>query len=601
LNIEEETNLPAAITEEPLEQGKTATIEVTPSTVESTIAATEVTTEHEAPGVESATTTTEEEAPLPFDEEEDDEYPGETIAITHDRATLLRGGLATWQAKMAQRREQQQQAAEVDRKKILQDALTTWRYKLRSQMVETKVRARIAREALNKMVLAERCAHFQKQQKQKALMAIMQKLAEKKQKALEAASFQQEQKQKHLKDAMRAWAEKAKKAKEQKQQQEAVAQGIVQQKAKANALKLWYGQMVHQHEMENTALSYTQPRLLQSTLTKWREQTQQTVHQREMENTALTFYQPRLVQDTLSKWRERRQKHQKHLQQLEIWSKDADFYFRASRTLKKWREATEASKREKRKIAYTQVRRMIKINLARAVLQGWREKAQHLIALKKQAQAIDANKLVVIGINLFDKWRNRATEVADMEEIARKHVLKKHMAAWKQRRVKDAEVANMEAIAREHVLRKHLTLWQQRKAKDAEVAAMEEVARKHTLKKFFALWKQRLEDQRSLEEQAALTYQESRQTQVLKKWNIFERCLRIGVREQRKIDHQNLKQWILMISTTDWAPQQDLRRGMPQHRPKEGPYTLQHPEYYQRLWRNSSGRSINNNASGCVT
>ncbi|EHK98996.1 hypothetical protein M7I_5148 [Glarea lozoyensis 74030] len=517
----EETDLPSANTEEPLGKDKDATIEATPSPEESSVGTTDAATEQELPPVESTNATTDEDGPLQNeDQDSDDEYPGETIAITHDRATLLRGGLATWQAKMAQRRAQQQQAADVDRKKILQDALTSWRYKLRSQMVEAKVNERVAREALHKMVLAERCAHFQKQQKQKALMAIMQKLAEKKQKALDAAAYEQEQKKMKMKESLRAWAEKAKKAKELKQQQEAVAEGILQQKAKASALKLWYGQMVHQHEMENTALSYIQPKVLQVTLTKWREHTQENILHREMENKALTFYQPRLVQDTLSRWRERTQKHQQHLQQLETWSNDASFYFRATRTLKKWREATEASKREKRKVAYTKVRRMIKINLARTVLQGWREKAQHIMALKKQAEEFNANKLIATGINIFEKWRSKAEETAEIQEIARKHVLKKHMDSWKERRIKDAQIAKMEAIAREHVLKKHLVLWQHRRAKDAEVAAMEEVARKHTLRKFFDIWKHRLEDHQALEEQAVMTYQENRQTQALRKWNM---------------------------------------------------------------------------------
>ena len=514
---------------------------------------------------ESTTATTEEE-PL-FD---DDDHL-DTVAISHDKLTLLRGGLATWQAKMAQRRAQQQQAAEVDRKKLLQDGLTAWRYKLRSHIVETKLNARIAREALQKMVLAERCASFQKQQKQKALQKIMLALAEKKQMKLEAAaivlaeqkaaakelaekerqkqeaaafalaektrrkqeavvfqqtqqheaaSFQQDHKQKRLQGAMKAWAEKARKVKEHRQQQEAVAQALIDGKDKATGLRLWCGQMIHQQEMENTALIYYQPRLVYDTFIKWRERTHQKGVYHEMEKTALEFSQPRVLKEKLTKWRERTQEHQEHIQQLETWSEDADFYFRASRTFKIWRAATEASKREKRKIAYTQVRRTIKINLARSVIQIWREKAQQILALKKQAQAIDAEKLVATGITFFQKWRTKAADVENMEEVARKHALKKHLAAWKYRKAKDAEVAEMEEVARKHVLKKHLVLWQERRAKDAQVAEMEEVARKHTMKKFFGLWKQRLEDHQALELEAALTYQENRQSQILKKWNL---------------------------------------------------------------------------------
>jgi hypothetical protein len=521
LGIEEDTNVPSTIIEEQPEEAKDATIETLPSPAESSVATTEVATEPESPPVESTNATTDEDTPLPLEGEgSDDEYPGETIAITYDKATLLRAGLGYLRTRMAERRKQQQQAAEVDRKLLLQEALKTWRYKLRFNMVEAKVNERVGRNALNQMVLAERCAQFQKQQKQKALTIIMQKLSERKQKALKAAKFEQEQIKQKMKESLRDWAEKAKKAKELKAQQEAVAQGILQQKTKNSALKLWYRRMVHQHEMENTALSYVQPKIMQATLTKWRDQTQEIVHQREMENKAVTFYQPRLVQATLNRWRERTQQRQQHLQQLGTWAKDADFYFKATRTLKKWREATEASRREKRKVAYTQVKRMIKINLARHVLLGWRDKARHLIELKKQAEAFDVNKLVANGISLFENWRNNTTQVAYMEGVARNHVLKKHVNIWRECRAKEAQVREMEIVAKQLILKKHLLIWKQRKDRDAEVAAMEKVARKHTMRKFFDLWKHRLEDQRSLEGQAAITYQENRQAQALRKWNM---------------------------------------------------------------------------------
>jgi protein SFI1 len=123
----------------------------------------------------------------------------------------------------------------------------------------------------------------------------------------------------------------------------------------------------------------------------------------------------------------------KHVQKLEGWSKDAEFYFLTTKLIKRWKASTEASKREKRKVAYTQVRRTVKVNLATGVLCNWHQQAQHVLNLQDQARSVRQNKDVVIGMEIFDQWRARTAELAELESIWRGNVLEKHLSIWKER------------------------------------------------------------------------------------------------------------------------------------------------------------------------
>ncbi|TVY41010.1 hypothetical protein LOCC1_G005885 [Lachnellula occidentalis] len=199
-----------------------------------------------------------------------------------------------------------------------------------------------------------------------------------------------------LRDIMRTWSEKTRALKEDRLQ------------------------------MENTAQSFLTQKSTRSILGQWVEEMQV---QREKESTALMLYQPRLLQKLVSQWSERR--HQ--LQKLEDRSSDAKFYFLTTKSLKRWKASTEASKREKRKVAYTQVRRTLKINLATGVIGTWRRRAHHVLDLEGQAETVCQNKVVVLGMDIFDRWRAQTAELAELESLSREKRMRKHFSVWRER------------------------------------------------------------------------------------------------------------------------------------------------------------------------
>lgn len=263
---------------------------------------------------------------------------------------------------------------------------------------------------------------------------------------------------------MHTWLEKARALKEKRLHLERIAQACFLWNARRSALRQWF---------EKTRI------------------------QQEQENLALTIYEPRLLQNTLMKWSERNQ----HLQKLDGWASDAQFYFLATKSLKRWKASTAASKRDKRKMAYTQVRRTIKINLATAVIQNWRRQAQHVIDLRGQAETVRHNKIVILGMGKFDQWRAQAADLADLEPL------------W-----------------REKVLRKQ-----------------------------FSVWTERSSAYQTLETEAILTYQERRESRAFKKWNLAALQLRSHTNYAYDIREKNAKRTFRKMITY-WRQKAAIKR-----------------------------------------
>lgn len=215
----------------------------------------------------------------------------------------------------------------------------------------------------------------------------------------------------------------------------------------------------HRLEQEAIADEYAKQKALNSVLGLWYKRMDR---QKEMERQALAFARPRLLEGVFSKLLDRSEEQAQHVQELETMADDAAYYFRASSAIKKWRAAAAYSIREKRKAAYCKVRRMVKMNMARKFLRSWRDQANRIMVLNERAQEVLHNKAVVRGMDTFDKWRTKAAVVVDMEAVAREQQLKKHLA----------------------------------------------------------LWKQKSDDHQTMEIEAAMVYEENRQSRALKKWNL---------------------------------------------------------------------------------
>lgn len=208
------------------------------------------------------------------------------------------------------------------------------------------------------------------------------------------ATFQRELNRKHIFEILQAWTENSVRSRERRWSQEDLAESYAAKKTQNSVLRHWYSRMISRKRLEGAALQFHSPRLLQETISRW------------------------------SKQKER-------VRQLQQWSRDAEFYFLTSKTMKKWKTSTESAKREKRKSAYAQVRRMTKMNLARGALQVWQQKGRHLLDLQAHAFDTRRNKTIIIGMDIFDRWRGRAEELGELKSLWREHALKKHFSVWK--------------------------------------------------------------------------------------------------------------------------------------------------------------------------
>jgi protein SFI1 len=206
------------------------------------------------------------------------------------------------------------------------------------------------------------------------------------------------------------------------------------------------------------------------------------------------------LQGVVSKWAEKA----RHLRQLHQWSRDAEFYFLTSKTLKRWKASTEETKREKRKAAYAQVRRTTKMNLARGILLGWSSKARKILHMETQAQDISQNKNVIIGMNIFDRWRARTEEIAEMESIWRERVLRKHFVVWQARSTAFQDltveaIVNFQERRQSRAIKKWNLVMLQLRAQSIYAAEIREKNAKRTFRKMFSYWHQKAAERRPIE------------------------------------------------------------------------------------------------------
>jgi len=168
-------------------------------------------------------------------------------------------------------------------------------------------------------------------------------------------------------------------------------------------------------------------RLLRLVCGQWRRQL---ALLREKEQLAFEFHAPKVAQDVLRIWGARTE----HVQQLQRWAKDANFYLLAKKSVKRWQNATTESKRRKRRDAYAQVRRRIKMNLARRVIVPWRDRANVLTEMQRQAHGIQQDRLFVVGTGIFDHWRSRLDDILNLKVHANLHYtnnsLRKALQLW---------------------------------------------------------------------------------------------------------------------------------------------------------------------------
>ena len=145
-----------------------------------------------------------------------------------------------------------------------------------------------------------------------------------------------------------------------------------------------------------------------SAMLQWLSQLEK---QRQAQHIAFEFAAPKLVDRTLGMWKQALI----HTQGMDLWAKDARFFFLGKHYLKRWRDATSESRRRKRREAYIQVRRTSKMALASRLLQCWRGVATQINNVQVEAANLDHQRLQHVATRLFDSWKEKYDLVVDQE------------------------------------------------------------------------------------------------------------------------------------------------------------------------------------------
>lgn len=265
--------------------------------------------------------------------------------------------------------------------------------------------------------------------------------------------------QKRLRESFEFWVHRWQQSRDQRWEQEDLAQSFAVERSQNLALAQWYSRMGHRKSLEVTALDHYEPRLLKRVVLTWLEKLQ-------------------------------------HQQRLQKWSRDAEFYFLAKKSVKRWKASTEAVQREKRKVAFAEVRRMVKYNLVRGVLQTWREQATDILDLQGQASSVRENRNVILGMEIFDRWRGRTEELAELEALSRESVLKKQLSIWREKSDRlqaletEATITYQERRQSRVVRKWSLAALQLRAQSNYAADVCEKNARK-TFRRMFSYWHQK--------------------------------------------------------------------------------------------------------------
>ncbi|PBP16712.1 centrin-binding protein Sfi1 [Diplocarpon rosae] len=381
-------------------------------------------------------------------------------AETHHRKSLSCAALKKWRRETRVIPAKITIQSDVDSRR-LREAFRIWLHRARREREAAGVdRTRILREALTVWRHKSRSRLLSARlDRRVAAQALYQWIVR------DRINFsEQTMKQKLLKSCLQTWICKFKMGSEQTWRLEDMAQSFVTRKIHNAVLRSWHSRMCTKQRLESAASAFSSPRLLQGKVLRW---------------SALSL----------------------HVQQLEQRSRDANFYFLTSKTLRRWKASTEVAKREKRKIAYVQVRRMTKMNLVQSVLETWRGKVQYALSLRLQASKVSRNKDVVIGMDIFDRWRARAEELAELDSLWRENVLKKFFTLWEKRTnavvaLETEAVITYQEIRTSRAIKRWSLLALQRGAHSNYAADVREKNAKKNFRKILSYWRHKTLEKR---------------------------------------------------------------------------------------------------------
>lgn len=176
------------------------------------------------------------------------------------------------------------------------------------------------------------------------------------------------------------WRDKTRQLREM----EAAADDFRDRHALRNALGLMVAKRTRIKQAENQAVHVYQGNLVRRVFNRWIAQLEQIQLNERRANAAAEYFASK---HALQKWREKTRLLQKQRQ-----GQQARRALLATKYTRKWREFTRKSKEEKYAEAYKIMRRKVKVNIARAALNVWREKTARIREMNVAADDFRARK-----------------------------------------------------------------------------------------------------------------------------------------------------------------------------------------------------------------
>lgn len=231
--------------------------------------------------------------------------------------------------------------------------------------------------------------------------------------------------------------------------------------------------------------------LAKSVFCQWRQRLREVGA---LQGRAWNMRPPPVVKDCLTKWVEAKRK----TDQMQKWAADAGFYLIGNSALSKWRKATEVAKKEKRKMAYAQARRRNKLNLAKLMLDKWREKNAKLNRIEAAANDVRQTKAMALATAALSTWRAKLQDFLSLNDFASKSTKGKLLEEWCLRLAdsyRDAAVAEESDVLRlrSRCLRKWSRKALQYRAHEHLVYELRDKRSKRSLRLAFKHWRQTLE------------------------------------------------------------------------------------------------------------
>ncbi|KAH8816300.1 Sfi1 spindle body protein-domain-containing protein [Xylogone sp. PMI_703] len=223
--------------------------------------------------------------------------------------------------------------------------------------------------------------------------------------------------------------------------------------------------------------------------------------QQHLELIASERYPSQLLRHSVNAW----SSLSRHHLQLQLWASDAAFYFRASKSLKTWRESTENARREKRKAAYSHIRRLNKLNMAKRIFFEWRQQTKHVTSLRDQARDMLNSRDTRTGMNIFERWRAYSAEIMEMEYSYQESLLRRYFLIWRNRSSQlyamysEADI-NFDELQESRYMKKWSLRSLQIRAQLAYASEVHDKNSKRMFRKMFTYWQQRTSQRRQLEQ-----------------------------------------------------------------------------------------------------